>query len=64
MELVGVPMMGVRHGCGKAREDGGISMVGAVGGRNTMAERRVLRLAQKEDLESERLQEVIVSQLY
>jgi len=39
-------------------------MVGAVGGRNTMAERRVLRLAQKEDLESERLQEAIVSQLY
>jgi len=39
-------------------------MVGAVGGRNTMAEWRVLRLAQKEDLESERLQEAIVSQLY
>jgi len=39
-------------------------MVGAVGGRNTMAERWVLRLAQKEDLESERLQEAIVSQLY
>jgi len=28
-------------------------MVGAVGGRNTMAEWRVLWLAQKEDLESE-----------
>jgi len=39
-------------------------MVGAVGGRNTMAEWQVLQLAQKEDLESERLQEVTVSQLY
>ena len=47
MELVGVPMMGVRRECGKAREDGGVSMVGAVSGRYTMAERRVLRLAQK-----------------